>query len=57
MEKQYIILNSQTTMDLSREVNKRITDGYTPIGGLSVTFIQQEQKWFFAQALIKMPVS
>ena len=47
----YIIVKETFSSNLARSVNHKITEGYTPIGGVSCMAIRDELQ--FQQAMIK----
>jgi hypothetical protein len=48
MEK-YIVLELESVGSLAVEVNKKIAEGYTPIGGVAIQ--QVGHHWYYMQAL------
>jgi hypothetical protein len=55
MERKYIVLSLSTVRALEENVASAMKDGYTPLGGVSVTSVQKVDKTTFtySQALIK----
>jgi hypothetical protein len=39
----YIVLHAHSTLDLEREVNEVLNDGYEPVGGMSIIYVPDEQ--------------
>lgn len=49
----YTIIKASSEVQLIKDVNQLIAEGWTVSGGLSVAFLVNSEALFFAQALVK----
>ncbi|MFO0956744.1 MAG: DUF1737 domain-containing protein [Isosphaeraceae bacterium] len=49
----YEVIEKKSLADLQESVNRRIVEGYRPIGGISVVQSQASGDWWFYQAVIR----
>ena len=48
-----VIEAKDEALNLEEEVNRRIQDGWVPVGGVAVGYSPQSYYWWFSQAMIK----
>ena len=50
MDIEYAVIEAMNVKDLAEEVNKKIADGWTPIGGVSVSLSESDNYQYYATA-------
>ena len=61
--KKYIIIWAYSLVDLEKEVNEKIVEGYSPQGGVSAMMVEwenvrkgyEERELYYHQAMMKVP--
>lgn len=51
----YVILENDDALRLTAEVNRRMTEGWKPLGGVACYYDPERRTAYYAQAMVREP--
>lgn len=53
----YVILENDDALQLTAEVNRRMTEGWKPLGGVACYYDSAKQTAYYVQAMVREPAA